>query len=455
MPLRDKIKYWKYNNQRKNTGAFCFAPFNTLRFSVTGQVQICCRNRYRTIGNISENSIETLWNNNSINNFRESLRNYNLYDGCQFCEQMLHSKNYFFLKSLDYDSFQEKTNDTIIRKLEFELSNICNFECIMCSGELSSSIRKHVEHLDPIPSFYNDDFITQLRPLWKDIRRVIFGGGEPFLNSLYYKIWDEIQWHNPAIESIITTNGSILNEQIKLLLEKGNYFFTVSMDSFEKETFEQIRKKSVFENVMNNFEYFYEYSMKRGRWITINVCPLINNWKGIPSMINYMNKRSINVYFNQVDFPLTVSLRSLTSHKLIEIYQYYTAFKFELYNNYATKQNLNMFSALVKQIYYLIKEISQLEKLNLPSVLTIKEAKDLLIKHFINKSRNFYNYSSIVESSVNKINDAIELIRNENAAIEGIKIFCQEPDYIFVSEIVYTTAEKLAIRLQQSFKTHC
>ncbi len=442
--------YWKYNRSRKFTKSFCYAPFNTLRFSATGQVQICCRNRYRTVGIIPELTIDEIWNGIEIESFRDNLKNYRLYDGCQFCEQMLNNHNFTFLKSLDYDYFQEKEEDKKIRKIEFEISNICNLECIMCSGELSSCIRKNKEQLPPIPSYYHDDFVYQLRPLWKDIKRATFAGGEPFLISLYYKIWDEIQHLNPSIENIIVTNGTILNEKIKALLERGNYYFAISIDSFKKEIYEKIRQRAVYEEVMKNFEYFYDYSMKKKRWITINVCPLIYNWQEIPEMINKMNKRNINVYFNQVDFPLNLSLRSFSSEKLAEIYHFYHSYRFESFDTSVAKQNLKQFEAFIKHIKYLISEIKTLENLNLDKIKTRSEAVELLIKHFKNKVSNFYNYQSIVYSSIIKIKHATEKIDDDEIFIRGVKNFCKEPDYIFVSEIVYTTEEKFVNKLRQT-----
>jgi len=450
MDLKKIIKYWKYNKRRKFSQSFCYAPYNTLRFSATGQVQICCRNRYRTVGTIPELSIDEIWNGKELMNFRDNLKNYRLFDGCQFCEQMLATKNFTFLKSLDYDYFQENKSDKVIRKVEFELSNNCNLECAMCSGELSSSIRRNKEHLSPIQDFYNDDFIKQLRPLWQNIRRVTFAGGEPFLISLYYKIWDEIQRFNPSIENIIVTNGTILNDKIKALLERGNYYFAVSIDSFRKETYEQIRKNAVYEEVMANFEYFYEYSKKKKRWITINVCPLIYNWEEIPEMISLMNKRNISVYFNQVDFPLSLSLRSFSSEKLTEIYNHYSSYHFEPFDSSLAKQNIKNFNAFIKHVKYLISEISLLENLNLEKIKTRNDAVDVLIKYFKNKASNFYDYQSIVESSIIKIKKAIEQINDDEMVIRSVKLFCKEPDYIFVSEIVYTTVEKFVKKLQQT-----
>ncbi len=62
MKLNKNIQIVKYNLRRSkiHKQSFCWAPFNTLRFSSTGQVLICCRNRYRVVGNIQYQSIEEI-----------------------------------------------------------------------------------------------------------------------------------------------------------------------------------------------------------------------------------------------------------------------------------------------------------------------------------------------------------------------------------------------------------
>jgi MoaA/NifB/PqqE/SkfB family radical SAM enzyme len=140
---KSKKEFKEYNHLRKKylRYAFCHAPENTLRFSVSGQVHICCRNRYFIAGKYPENTIEEIWNGKAIEDFRKKMKNYDLSYGCQFCEQHFKVNNFDFVKSLDYDAFQHNKKKTL-RKLELELSNTCNLQCIMCSGELSSEISR-------------------------------------------------------------------------------------------------------------------------------------------------------------------------------------------------------------------------------------------------------------------------------------------------------------------------
>ena len=63
-----------------------------------------------------------------------------------------------------------------------------------------------------------------------------FLGGEPFLVSVYRRIWQVIGRVNPKTKVCILTNATILDDGIKTLLEGMNCWIHVSIDSFHKQT---------------------------------------------------------------------------------------------------------------------------------------------------------------------------------------------------------------------------
>jgi len=442
-------EYQKHRKTKLNS-SFCFAPFNTLEFHISGQVRVCCANRYKIVGNYPNQSIQEIWENISIIEFRKRLINNDLSDGCHGCDKMLKLKNYANLTSLDYDIFQTNRK-AVLKNIKFELSNECNLECEMCWGELSSSIRKNIEKLPKINNIYNENFIPQLKPFWKNIEKATFLGGEPFLIKTYYTIWEEINKYNSKIKILIVTNGTIINENIKQLISKGNFYFAVSIDSFQKETYEKIRKNAIFEKTMLNFEYLYQYSKGKKHWITINVCPMQQNWKEIPAMINEMNKRDINVFFNPVDFPSSHSLRGLPSQKIIEIYNYFKSATIVPYINDASIQNSKMFLGLILQTKLMFEEIKQYEDSEIHKIKTKLEAENFLLQFFKNNIATFHCSKTTIDENIIKIKEAFSILKNESS-VKGVKSILRLPNYLLISEIIYTTSEKLAVRLQQSFK---
>lgn len=449
---RNKL-FADYNRIRlaKNKMSFCYAPFNTLEFHISGQVRVCCGNRYKIVGNYPNQTIREIFDGQNIQNFRKRLKKYDLSEGCQMCYKMLVNKNYTNLFALDYELFQT-SKKAVLKNIKFELSNECNLECEMCWGELSSLIRKNIEKLPEIHSPYGDDFVEQLKPFWRDIEKATFLGGEPFLIKLYFKIWDEIIQNNPEINILVVSNGTVLNDKIKDLLAKGKFYFALSIDSFQKETYEKIRRNAVFEKTMSNFEYFYQYSKDNNRWITVNICPMQQNWKEIPDMVNVLNERRINAFFNMVDYPSSHSLRRLESEQILQVYNYFATAKIANLDNEVGLQNDRMFKALIKQTKIMYEEIKEYERSEVHTIQNKAEAEIYLTEYFAEKAIYFSTSKQLMDENIKKIREAISQL-NESEAVAGVKAILRIPDYLLVSEVVYTTTEKLAVRLKQSFKS--
>lgn len=283
---------------------------------------------------------------------------------------------------------------TFPRSLEFELSNICNLECAMCFGEFSSSIRKNREQLPPLPIYYDAAFVDQLEPFLPHLWDAKFFGGEPFLISIYYDIWERMIEINPHTIIHITTNGTVLNEKVKRVLEKLNVILIISIDSFEKDTYETIRKNASYERVMENMSYFEKVAKEKRTLLNLAVCPMILNWQEIPRMIQYGNDKGIYIYFNTVWFPNSLSLRSLPSEELKKIITFYNEFEWSE-NDIVEQHNVATFKSYVNQI---------------------KKWQEIALESEIADTQEKYRFTERVKAfrQTNPIFDAIEYARIES-----------------------------------------
>ncbi|TAE49791.1 MAG: radical SAM protein [Bacteroidetes bacterium] len=236
--------------------------------------------------------------------------------------------------------------------LHFELSNICNLECTMCSGFFSSSIRKNRENLPALPQLYDSAFVEQLRPYLPGLNTVKFFGGEPFLIPIYHEIWDALCDLNPRAEVQITTNGTVYNEKVKRYLEKLNTYMIVSIDSFVKETYETIRINAKYERVMENLMKFSDYARSRGKHISVAVCPITTNAMEMPDMVRLCNKNKIRIFFNTVSYPLNLCIKNLPVPDIAAILLAYEQAIFDPVasaDNIA-RENLATFESLIAQV---------------------------------------------------------------------------------------------------------
>jgi len=339
----------------RSPSSVCYAPFISMNFDQTGTITACCFNRKQLLGTYPNNSVAQVWNGNALKELRNALMQNDLTKGCQQCGKMIVEGNFESVLIRHFDDHADLSgalkkaprstgilNRLLDRKrpdltpvmLEFELSNHCNLECIMCGGKWSSAIRKNREGLPPLKSPYDKAFVEQIREFLPNLSRANFLGGEPFLIGIYYDIWEAIIEANPNIEVAITSNGTMLNQRAKLVIEQLNQCkVTLSIDSLQKETWESIRRNGKFENLRANIDWL----LNAGKLRSFSVCPMIQNWKEMPEIMAFCVQHNLDIYFNIVygqlggkpegghrtDLVPEVSLKTLSRLELNEVITYY------------------------------------------------------------------------------------------------------------------------------------
>ncbi len=327
-----------YNRSRNcaNNRIVCHAPLTNLNFEQTGEARACCYNFKEVLGKWPQQSIREIWEGAQLQSLRKNIEQNNLGGGCTECGKMIDVGNYQGVRAKYYDEFalgflSQKISGiknnltgsfTYPKVIEFELSNQCNLECVMCNGSFSSSIRKNREKLPPIISPYNGKFVDELEEFIPHLTDAKFLGGEPFMIDIYLDIWERIRKINPNIRIHITTNGTFLNNRIKDLLEGLRAGIVMSMDSVERETYMKIRVNSNYDKVIENLDYFLDYTKRKNTFISIAACPIIYNWKELPQLLKFCLGKNIALYFNAVFTPFELSLREQTIELQEEVLAY-------------------------------------------------------------------------------------------------------------------------------------
>jgi len=294
-----------------NVKQCCIAPHSTINFDAQGTMRVCCYNNKFLLGTYPTVTIEQAWRSKAREEFIERIKKLDFSNGCEKCRMQIVTKNISNALFTKFNRFESMVGDDPVN-FEFEFGTVCNYECIMCGGKWSSSIRKNREKLPPIKTPYDEAFINQLKPYIPNMRIANFLGGEPFLTPLYYKIWDLIYEHNTYLPISITSNGSILNSRIKEYLNKlPNAKVNISLDSLKKETYEVIRKNGNFEQVMRNVEEF----IAMNKLLSIAFCPLIQNVYELPDIVNFCIKHNLYLAINTVTNPLGGSIKGIHANE--------------------------------------------------------------------------------------------------------------------------------------------
>lgn len=319
-----------YNAQREtdDTSTLCHAAATTLYFGREGDVTACCYSRSDRYAHWPEISIADLWFGAERQVLCGRLASGVMPLSCSVCAEQLSARNFKGMLARNYDHLPaqapaaaavEATAKRYPISMEFELSNKCNLECVMCSGKFSSAIRANREHKPPMPMTYDARFVEQLREFIPYLRQAKFYGGEPFLIDLYYEIWELFLELNPTCQITITTNGTAVSPKILRLLERLNFNIVVSLDGFTKDTYEAIRVNATHARVMANIATFQDILRQRGRGLYIAICPMATNWRELPQLVGFANEIGAPVSFNTVFFPEELSIRRMPGSEKAEV----------------------------------------------------------------------------------------------------------------------------------------
>lgn len=335
MKWYNKIKYRHYNATRtvNAKSSLCHAPSKSILFVQGGKIMACHYNRGFILGVYPETTIKEVIKGTKIRELRSKLNNYTFPESCWYCQQEIENQRFYQAGCKKYDYLSEHENKDFITSLEFQTSNQCNLECIMCTGEYSSLIRSNREKGKAHANPYDDAFVEQVIPLLQNAKYASFTGGEPFVNALYYKIWDKLIELESDIEITISTNGTIFNERIKEYLEKLNMSITLSIDSMDKNTYENIRQGASYEKVMNNIESFMEIHHHKNRLFSIKTVLMEQNIDHFPELFGFFNNKHTQIYPKLVWAPVDLSLRFFEKSKLISIIEKLNNRCFENINN--------------------------------------------------------------------------------------------------------------------------
>jgi MoaA/NifB/PqqE/SkfB family radical SAM enzyme/tetratricopeptide (TPR) repeat protein len=296
----------------KSVKSACYAPFVSLFFRTTGEVQACCRNESLLLGNVREQRLRDIWHGPQAAKLREALTRYDFGLGCEYCEWELKSGNRQTAFRSLFDPFPVVSGQPEWPAvIDFVGSNTCNFECVMCWGELSSSIRGNRQGLPPLPKAYGDQFFEDLRDFLPHLQWMNFIGGEPFLMSEAYRTWDLMIADALSVACHVTTNGSQFNAKVERVLQALPMHLTVSLDGATKATFESIRLRSNFETVIANVHRFHAYTRQRGTRLNLAFCLMRQNWREFGEMLAFGDRMDCDVLVNTVLEPAHCSLFTL------------------------------------------------------------------------------------------------------------------------------------------------
>ena len=304
----------------------CAAAAVQLRFEANGIVTTCCRT-LQPLGHIGRDRLIDIWNGERRRSLEAALENWDFSHGCQPCGAEIDLEGREPSYAAIHDEFAVGlTADPATRmwpkRMEFNLSNSCNLQCIQCDGESSSSIRLHREGRPPLPKVYDESFFEDLRLFLPHLDHIVFAGGEPFMGAENFRVWDMIAEVAPQVTCKVVTNATQWNRRVEQALEQIPFHFIFSLDGITKQTYEEIRVGADFDEVMENVDRFCRYVERVGTTASVNHCLMPQNYHEFADLLVWAEERDLFVNVSVVRTPSHASLAQLPAEELRRIHEH-------------------------------------------------------------------------------------------------------------------------------------
>ena len=323
-------------------------PFTGLATREDGAICACCRSH--PVGFIQKDTLENIWNNDTMQRIRRQVLNSERPPECEPC---------FSLEDQGVESLRQRhiagkipearinlyPNTPLLEVMPFEiptmelkLNNLCNLKCRMCHPMDSTSwndwsevkefykaegnimyaiVEEHgleqKPHLDKFQD--NPQWWASLEKLLPYFRRVEFAGGEPLMDPQHYRILDMLAPYGDNIEIKYATNLTMLGKNNRTVWEYWPKFksvaVNVSIDGIGA-SYEYIRGNASWAELINNIEQIQ--SIPNISRIVGAVAVQVSNIMVLDKMIEYfLDKIGIVFYTNMVQHPSLLSIQVLPS----------------------------------------------------------------------------------------------------------------------------------------------
>lgn len=249
---------------------FCSQPWIGIHAWPDGSVFPCCMyDSHSPLGNINQENIVDLVNNEAYKKLRSQLLNNEKPAGCSRCYQ-LESTGVQTLRQSTAQTYAEYQKSIIesqqltmgeVKYLDIRFSNICNFKCRTCGPELSSKWGPEIPILknEPDPGVIQiprEKFWEFYEEALETAYEIVFAGGEALMQEEHYAALNKlVDLGKFDTKLLYTTNLSTLKyKQIDLfeLWSKFNKVHIYASLDASWERGEYIRKGTVWKNIVEN-----------------------------------------------------------------------------------------------------------------------------------------------------------------------------------------------------------
>jgi len=249
---------WDPLQKAKTSKTFCILPWIEQYVGPQGEVTPCCvygqGEKSIKLGDLHDNNLKEIWNNDASKAIRLKLLNGETEPGCSFCNsregmdysiRRNHNLGWFDLDKQNQQVVAStKPDGTVdehkIMYMDVRFNNLCNLKCRMCTPYYSTAWRQdwkelyNLDYLDKVTYAGKDETqaFLEMVPHFPFLKAAYFAGGEPMMAENHYKtLVGLLEVGNIDVDIFYSTNFTVLKMGKHQVLDYWKQFKKVRLNA--------------------------------------------------------------------------------------------------------------------------------------------------------------------------------------------------------------------------------
>ena len=323
-------------NELKENKSFCLAPWLSIHTWPDGKTFPCCIwNSNDPVGNVNDNTLKEIWNNDRMKSTRLSMLEDQKVDACNRCyhleetgdqsyRQRINEQHWDKIKYVESTNKDGHLNIMNLHLWDIRISNFCNFRCRSCglglsSGWYSDTVALGMNKNESKALININDkasFMDMLEPHYDCVDEIYFAGGEPLIMPEHYQILDRLlELGRTDVNIRYSTNFSKLVFKKKHIFEYWKHFpnleLYISIDGVGK--LGEYVRKGYDDDLFNQNVIDYKNSGIKAKGYGYAVTYGTLNYLHLFDMVldfikrDFIDKEAFlgarNIFFSPIDYP--------------------------------------------------------------------------------------------------------------------------------------------------------
>lgn len=285
---------------------FCAAPWRGLHINPRGDVKTCCAGDPNMLGNLNEQSIETILHGPVMQEIRHTLQQGQPHP--RYCYNCVQAERYGRSErdwhnriNADFDASQAN-DDHIPTLVDVRWNTTCNLSCNYCGEKCSSrwAALKNMPAKSGTRLYYQQvcEYLDQHR---HHLREVALVGGEPLLLNENERVLDVIP---DACTVTLITNASVdfeTNPIVRKLLSRSRVGWSMSFDNVGAR-FEYVRHGAMWSQLEKNIDVIRQH-FGQGHWGGIHAVYNIYNATRLAEFVAWAKSLGLSTHWQSLYQP--------------------------------------------------------------------------------------------------------------------------------------------------------